>query len=162
MAKINPKHKKRKKNLYQKIYTKPLPTTQEINVPRCGLCGKTTNLTKTECCNQWICNDEEQYVMFSYAQNSCYRNHSRYTLCGSHYTEEHAGDWKDCEECRNGFETEMYVWYGTNEYNFEKLPNPPKYDPTKCAKCGKTINLGKDGYTMKSKKYYCMNCMNIY
>ena len=34
-------------------------------------CGATDNLTKTECCGQWICDDEDQYVLFSYAHNSC-------------------------------------------------------------------------------------------
>ncbi len=36
---------------------------------------------------------------------------------------------------------------GTNEYNFEKLPNPPAFKPIKCAKCGRIIHLGEDGYT---------------
>ena len=126
--------------------------------PRCGLCGKTRKLTKTECCGQWICDDEEKYVIFSYARNSCSRNHQRYTLCGSHYAEEHEGSWKDCLVCRNGFETEMYVYYGTNEFNFEKLKNPPAYLPTKCAKCGVIISLGYDGYSMKGSKYWCEEC----
>jgi hypothetical protein len=59
--------------------------------PKCGLCGKTRKLTKTECCGQWICDDEGKYVIFSYARNSCSRNHRRFTLCGYHYTEEHEG-----------------------------------------------------------------------
>ena len=88
--------------------------------PRCGLCGKTRKLTKTECCGQWICDDEDKYIIFSYARNSCSRNHRRFTLCGYHYTEEHEGNWKDCPECRNSFETEIYVYYGTNEYNFRE------------------------------------------
>jgi len=114
-------------------------------VPRCGLCGKTKNLTKTECCGTWICDDEHKYVMFSYARNSCIRNHRRYTLCGYHHTEGHPGDWTDCPKCRESFETEMYVWYGTNEYNFKKLPNPPAYEPTHCADCGRVIRLGRMG-----------------
>lgn len=126
--------------------------------PRCGLCGKTRKLTKTECCGQWICDDEDKYVIFSYARNSCYRNHRRYTLCGSHYAEEHEGSWQDCPICRNGFETEMYVYYGTNEYNFEKLKNPPAYLPTKCAKCGAMISLGYDGYSQRGNKYWCEEC----
>lgn len=126
--------------------------------PRCGLCGKTRKLTKTECCGQWICDDEEKYVIFSYARNSCSRNHQRYTLCGSHYAEEHEGSWQDCPICRNGFETEMYVYYGTNEFNFEKLKNPPAYLPTKCAKCGVIISLGYDGYSQKGNKYWCEEC----
>jgi len=32
--------------------------------PRCGLCGKTKNLIKTECCGNWMCNDEHKYITF--------------------------------------------------------------------------------------------------
>jgi hypothetical protein len=126
--------------------------------PRCGLCGKTKNLTKTECCGNWICDDEHEYVMFSYARNSCSRNHCRYTLCGYHHIEGHEGDWKDCPECREAFETEMYVWYGTNEYNFEKLPNPPEFEPTRCSDCGRVIRLGEDGYSVQGGHYRCDRC----
>jgi hypothetical protein len=130
--------------------------------PTCGLCGKTRNLTKTECCGNWICDDEHKYVLFSYARNSCSRNHRRFTLCGSHHAEEHPGDWKNCDKCRRDFETEMYVWYGTNEYNFEKLPNPPSYKPTKCSKCGTVINLSEDAYSIRGgehgREYWCEDC----
>ena len=131
--------------------------------PRCGLCGKTRNLTKTECCGQWICDDEHNYAMFSYARNSCYRNHSRYTLCGFHYNEGHSGDWKTCKKRRESFEheLEMYVYYGTNEYNFEKLENPPKYEPTHCFRCGAVIVLSEGGYSTQGDKYFCGNCMDI-
>ncbi len=129
--------------------------------PRCGLCGKTENLTKTPCCGQWICDDEDQYVLFSYARNSCYRNHRRYTLCGYHYGEEHSGDWKMCPECREAFETEMYVYYGTNEYNFEKLENPPEYEPTRCAKCNTIIVLSEGGFSIKSEQYFCAKCSDV-
>jgi len=47
----------------------------------------------------------------------------------------------------------MYVFYGTNEYNFVKLENPPSYEPTLCTKCGKVIRLAADAYTMKGKGY---------
>lgn len=126
--------------------------------PRCGLCGKTGKLTKTDCCGNLICDDEHRYVLFSYARNSCHRNHSRFTLCGYHYNEEHKGDWKDCEECRTSFETEMYVWYGTNEYNFEKLPNPPSFEPTHCIKCGDVIELATDRCTLSRDGYWCEAC----
>ena len=114
---------------------------------RCGLCGKTTELTKTECCDQWICDDGDQYVLFSYARNSCHRNHRRYTPCGYHHGEEHSGDWKNCSKCKNDFEREMemYVYYGTNEYNFEVLEDPPEYEPTRCAKCNEIIVLSEGG-----------------
>ena len=126
--------------------------------PRCGLCGKTKNLTKTECCDTWICDDEHKYVLFSYATNSCSRNHLRYTLCGHHHIEGHDGNWRECLKCRESFETEMYVWYGTNEFNFEKLPNPPEYEPTHCTDCGKVIRLGEDGYSTLGDEYWCDRC----
>jgi hypothetical protein len=128
--------------------------------PRCGLCGATDHLTKTESCGQWICDDEDQYVLFSYARNSCSRNHRRYTLCGSHFEEGHEGKWQDCPKCRTNFATEMYVYYGTNEYNFEKLANPPSYEPTLCSQCGKVIRLGEDGYSVKGGEYSCMDCVS--
>lgn len=125
---------------------------------QCGLCGKSEKLTQTECCGQWICDDEDQYVLFSFARNSCSRNHRRYTLCGFHHSERHEGNWKACALCRDGFEAEMYVYYGTNEYNFEKLQNTPSYEPTRCAKCRTVISLGEDGYSMKAGQYFCVNC----
>ncbi len=127
--------------------------------PRCGLCGSTTKpLTRTPCCGEWICDDEDQYVLFSFAHNSCHRNHSRYTLCSYHYNEGHPGKWQDCDECRKSFKTEMYVYYGTNEYNFEKLSNPPAHEPTHCADCDRVISLGYDGYMMSGKDFYCERC----
>ena len=85
------------------------PAKKKSDKPRCGLCGKTKKLTKTECCGNWICDDEDEYVLFSYARNSCSRDHRRFTLCGFHCLEGHAGDWKDCPKCRTSFEIEMYV-----------------------------------------------------
>jgi len=138
--------------------TKKKKLKKRRSVPKCGLCGKTGNLTKTECCGQWICDDEDQYVLFSYARNSCYRNHQRFTLCGYHYTEGHPGDWKTCQKCRDEIETEMYVYFGTNEYNFEKLENPPSYEPKECSKCGAAIVLSESGYSQRGDEYWCEKC----
>lgn len=129
--------------------------------PKCGLCGKTVKLTRTPCCDQLICDDASNYVLFSYSRNSCYRNHIRYTLCGYHYTERHEGDWLTCKKCREAFETEMYVYFGTNEYNFHKLENPPKYKPTRCCTCKQIIRLGEGGFSIKGGKYYCEKCSSI-
>jgi hypothetical protein len=138
--------------------SKKAVTTATTSRPKCGLCGKSTNLTKTKCCGNWICDDADQYVLFSYARNSCYRNHDRYTLCSFHHHEGHPGQWQDCPKCRADFETEIYVYYGTNEYNFERLENPPAYAPTKCARCGKVIKLGEDGYSFHGGQYFCEQC----
>jgi hypothetical protein len=134
------------------------PAKKTLDKPRCGLCGKAKKLTKTECCGNWICDDQDKYVLFSFGRNSCDRNHHRYTLCSYHNNEGHAGNWKKCKKCRGSFETEIYVWYGTNEYNFEKLENPPKFEPTHCSSCGKVIHLGTEGYSQLGKNYKCEVC----
>jgi len=129
---------------------------------RCGLCGKSGGLTRTACCGNLVCDDQHKYRLFSYARNSCDHNHTRYTLCSYHYNESHSGDWKTCRSCRGEFEAEMYVWYGTNEYNFQKLENPPAYKPTLCTSCKSRIRLGEDSYTRKpSGEYLCASCLTI-
>ncbi len=138
-------------------------SSREVNTTErrcCGLCGATGNLAKTDCCGQWICDDEDQYVLFSYARNSCSRNHRRFTLCGHHSAEGHAGPWQECVKCREEFETEKYVYFGTNEYNFEKLANPPAFEPTCCCQCGRVINLGSGGYSQSGAGYTCMDCLS--
>ena len=149
-----------KKAALAKIPADPtLVANVKVEKPRCGLCGKTRNLIKTECCGNWICNDQHKYQLFTFAHNSCSRNHDRYTLCAHHYAEEHPGDWKTCPKCREDIEPEMYVYFGTNEYNFEKLPNPPKFKPTHCSKCNRVISLSQDGYVIEpGGKYVCMEC----
>lgn len=135
----------------------------------CGLCGSTTKkLTKTECCKNWICDDADQYVLFSYAKNSCHRNHDRYTLCSTHKTEGHAGRWQDCKKCKEEMSLEMYSYYGTNKYNFEKLENAPKI-MIKCETCDFESNDVEDFAGSSSKgnekeKWYCRNeeCMKAF
>ena len=55
----------------------------------------------------------------------------------------------------------MYVWYGTNEYNFEKLKNPPHYEPTRCDRCGTVIKLGTDGYSIGPRGKLCEQCTHL-
>ena len=129
--------------------------------PRCGLCGKTKNLERTSCCGNWICNDQHKYVLFSYARNSCARNHDRYTLCSFHRHNGHKGHWKDCKKCRKSFQTEMYVWYGTNEFNFEVLENPPHFEPTLCDRCRVRIKLGTDGHSIGPNGTLCERCSDL-
>jgi hypothetical protein len=134
------------------------PTVESAFAEACGLCGATQRLTKTECCSNTICDDESDYVLFSYARNSCYRNHRRQTVCGAHHGEGHSGNWKTCEECRTNYPSEMFAWWVTNEYNFEKLANPPAFRPTFCAGCHTRIILPEGGYTLSGGKYWCASC----
>ncbi|AIK96595.1 hypothetical protein ID47_07460 [Candidatus Paracaedibacter acanthamoebae] len=122
--------------------------------PACGLCGETGNLTKTPCCNDWICDDADKYVLFSYKTSSCYRNHDRYTLCSYHHKEDHSGKWQDCAECKNDFQLENYVDFATNDFNFEKLANLPKVT-IKCVNCGFESNSMQDFSFQTSNSFYC-------
>ena len=127
---------------------------KDINTNVCGLCGKKTNLTKTKCCNNWICNDIELPK-----SKSCHRKHMSYTVCAAHYREGHSGDWKSCKKCAELWEKEDYVWYATNEYNFEKLENPPEYEPTRCSGCNKILDLINEVVIRgANKKKYCLKC----
>ncbi len=134
-------------------------TKAEVKIPACRLCGRTKKQRhKTECCGNWVCGDESEYVMFSYSRDICSRNHRRYTLCAFHHAEGHKGDWKNCKKCRKFFEPEMYVWYGTNEYNFEKLPKQTAFKPTYCSKCGERIILPDGGFSVFCGIYRCDDC----
>lgn len=110
----------------------------------CGLCGKSGSLARTECCGNLICDDERAYL-----RNGCRTRHDRFTLCGFHASEAHAGAWQTCWKCRDEFETEIFVWYGTNQWNFVKLENLPSFKPTLCSTCGQRIRLGTDEHTIK-------------
>ena|SRR3989338_1168345 len=124
-----------------------LKEQKTVKKPRksCGLCGRTQDLVKTECCSRPIC-------------EKCFMKHARFTLCEHHFNESHSGTWQDCAECINEFPTEMAVWYGTNEYNFEKLKNPPSFSPTHCSACGAVIKLSEGGYTKFGADHWCGPC----
>lgn len=94
----------------------------------CGLCGKPGSLARTECCGNLICDGEKAYL-----RNGCRTRHDRFTLCGFHSSEAHAGPWQVCRECRDEFETEIFVWYGTNQWNFVKLETPRR-SSRRCAR----------------------------
>lgn len=143
--------------------SKPRPKLQFIDQVKllrvCGLCGEATKeLTRTECCDNAICDDLSEYVTFSYARNSCFRNHANQTLCAFHHHNAHAGGWKECSKCRAEFEPEMYAWYATNPFNFEKLKDPPPFGPTLCDGCGKRIVLPRGGYSLANGKRWCERC----
>jgi hypothetical protein len=133
-------------------------STKSGEKPRCGLCGKTGRVTRTPCCGNWICDDADKYVAFSYARNSCFTNHAKYTICAFHHHAGHEGRWQDCAKCRGNGPLELYVHHATNEYNFEKLLNPPKFEPTHCAGCGVVIRLAEDGHTLQGNKFLCEAC----
>lgn len=128
---------------------------EKVSKPKCGLCGSSKkSLTKIPCCNNWICDDEDSYIIFSYARNSCYRNHDRYTLCSYHFHEKHDGKWQQCKKCKGDFDLPNYVDMGTNEYNFEVLQNPEKLTVS-CVNCDFTADTVSAFAVQTSNGYYC-------
>jgi hypothetical protein len=114
-----------------------------------------------ECCGRVVCDDVHTYRVNTFAHNSCYRNHSRYTACATHFNEGHspAVNWKDCINCRDGTtRAENYVWYGTSRFNFpnDVLPNPPSFDPTYRAKCSEVIVMNVDSHTRHVTRGYAL------
>jgi hypothetical protein len=126
--------------------------------PRCGLCGKVGQLVRTPCCGNWICDDADKYVPFSFERNSCHRNHALYTNCASHHSMGHTGRWQECAQCLENGPVELFVYRATNEYNFEKLENLPAFEPTLCQRCGVRIRLAYDGYSMNGDSFLCTTC----
>lgn len=53
----------------------------------------------------------------------------------------------------------MYEYYGTNEFNFERLDERLDYRAQTCADCGAVIELSKGGYAVQPDgKYLCAEC----
>jgi hypothetical protein len=57
-------------------------------------------------------------------------------------------------------EPEMVAWCGTNEHNFEQMPDPPAYEPTTCARCGQVIVLAEGGFARGPNGYLCGDCLS--
>jgi len=155
------------KTSLKEIESKNLKPEQDT---KCGLCNQTNQqvflkkgkpLTKTSCCNNWICDDHHTYVVNTFLRNSCQRNHDRYTICGYHHTENHDGKWQDCRVCKRGMPKIDYIDKSTNDYNFanEKLDIKNRVK-IKCATCSfESDNMnnfaGKITHKNGDAKFYC-------
>ena len=131
----------------------------------CGICGSKSNLERTPCCGNWICNNEEEYVMFSYSRQYCNRSHRRYTMCGYHHNEGHDGDdWRTCEECKTGMMDDgARSWYSTNGYNFTPgfFSAYPKGSmiTAECGQCKGRMATGFEGHSYNpGVGTVCMRC----
>ena len=77
----------------------------------------------------------------------------------AHHHEGHTGAWQTCTTCRESVDTEDSVVMVTNEDNFEKLQNPPDYEPTTCAVCGPVIIRAQGGSSkVPNKGCVCGAC----
>jgi len=156
--------------LHQTQVRNPRFQTEDINSAdsNWGLCGKQGPLTRTWCCERVICDDTDQYQLFSYSNVSCYRNHSRYTLCGFHHNinEGHASTWHDCQKCKEDIgDLETYVADGTSQFNFidEKLVNPPTFEPCDFSTCSRVIKQNSEPYCRLPREggFACSDCQPV-
>jgi hypothetical protein len=132
------------KYIYKEEYLQlPWVIPDDIAKNKCGMCGrntrecfidKQTTLTQIECCNNWICFDEDSYHMrlfgkpFRY-ETSCYRDHYRYSLCFFHFNEKHkAKSYKTCTQCKKEF-PEDYEYYSM--YNMKTPRTKPNKSKAK-------------------------------
>lgn len=89
----------------------------EQNEVRCGICGETKNLEKTECCGEWVCMDDTSSS--NPKPNKCHTFHRRYTICSYHHDLGHTGDWRECRTCKESFPAVVFVEMSENEFNFK-------------------------------------------
>src|SRR5713101_8194047 len=87
--------------------------------PRAGehgrFCGDAkAPLVKTPCCDQWMCCDT---AFFSFRGGGrCQVEHERFSLCYSHYEDQHGGPWQSCQKCRE-------LWSKVNEVQIPGTKN---------------------------------------
>jgi hypothetical protein len=78
---------------YNRMEAKP------IAGEHCRFCGDpSAPLVKTPCCQQWICCDTA-FLSFR-GGGRCQVEHERFSLCYSHYEDQHGGPWESCQKCR--------------------------------------------------------------
>ena len=132
---------------------------------KCGLCGETRKdlLEVTECCGLTLCNREDEYEMMSYSREFCSRSHRRYSGCGYHHGEGHAGDWRACSDCAaEQKKPGQLTWQDFNGYCF--TPGTRQQGDLysiPCSTCAGRIVQGVEGYAWSGNMgMCCMNCAN--
>lgn len=136
----------------------------------CKLCSKgwsDVNLRRTNCCKQVVCNNDDEYQMFSYSRKFCNRSHDRYTLCGYHGNERECKNYRDwrlcneCVKCDDPIRVADKLWRGLNAYNIypmlsKDVPRHSLCDT--CSKCKKKFISGVEGSTHSRDGVSCPRC----
>jgi len=141
------------------------PSGAKLSCFICGAGGSEVKLGRTDCCNLPVCDNEEEYQMFSYSRDFCKRSHSRYTSCGFHHNNRHAGDWRECTKCDDELPQDtsgVRSWYSTNGFNvtpaLERCLTQGSYLTKPCSGCKGRIMPGHDGEIFAYGKTYCARC----
>jgi hypothetical protein len=124
--------------------------------PRCSLCGGTTRLQRTRCCNSWVCDDGGDG-----RHDPCARNHNRFTLCAQHSESRghtSSADWRACTQCAT-FSGDLR-WRSCNGHNVAPLTLPQATPLTQpCSQCGGRIFRGFESYVqLPSSALLCNGC----
>ena len=150
----------------------PLPAPGSAARLKCFICGAGEGEVKlgfTDCCNAPVCNNEDEYVSCSYSQDFCKRSHSRYTCCGYHGDEGHAGDWRECvhSECQRMRDVgegtaAARSWHSTNGFNLtpaleSSLPQGSLITKP-CSECKGRITPGHDTESTRGHGAVCVRC----
>ena len=98
---------------YNRMAAKP------ITGEHCRFCGDAkAALVKTPCCEQWICCDTA-FRSFR-GGGRCQVEHERFSLCYSHYEDQHRGPWESCQKCRDFWSPRDYKLYAENPINWPR------------------------------------------
>jgi len=139
-------------------------------IDTCKLCSKGWNevrLRRTSCCKQVVCDNEDEYQMFSYSRKFCNRSHNRYTLCGYHGHDQECKknkDWRLCAECvKSDIPASVAdkLWRGLNSYNIYPMlsQDVPKHSLCEtCCKCHKKFISGAEGCSHSREGISCLRC----
>ena len=85
----------------------------------CRFCGDpAAPLVQTPCCQQWICCDTA-LVSFR-GGGRCQVEHERFSLCYSHYEDQHGGPWESCQTCRDFWSPRDDKTYAENPINWPR------------------------------------------
>jgi hypothetical protein len=98
---------------YNRMEAKP------IGDEHCRFCGDAkAPLVKTPCCEQWICCDT---AFWSFRGGGyCQVEHERFSLCYSHYEDQHRGPWESCQKCRDFWSPRDYKTFAEHPMNWPR------------------------------------------
>lgn len=124
----------------------------------CTACGRRGEVKPSECCGLLFCAGGSPFSPYASPLAHCERSHSRYTVCGYHHGQGHAGPWANCEVCKSDFEPQLYEYYASNRCNSGQRPYDSKLHHPRCNDCARWIDLLADGYWVEGGGFLCIRC----
>lgn len=96
---------------------------KKIKGEHCRFCGSNgAPLVKTPCCQQWICCDTK--TLSFRGGGYCQDAHERYSMCYSHFSDGHKGDFKNCQSCLAYWGEKEFQQSLQNKINYPSYTKP--------------------------------------